>query len=360
MSQPFLDTIEEIKTLDAHNALGAIEEMGSQISQVWESVQNLAIPADYAEATNIVVAGMGGSVLGTHVIQTLFKDQIKVPIIIAPDYEVPAFVNSHTLVVASSYSGSTEETLAATKDAFAKGAKVMGITSGGALAALLAEHNAPCLVFDPIHNPSNCARMGLGYSIFGQIALMAKAGHIVLQQTHVDTILEVIAQAHVQQAITVEQATNPAKILAFQLYQKIPVITVAEHLEGIAHVFANQLNENAKTFSEYRVIPELNHHLLEGLKFPEGLKSEAFFLSLGSSLYHPSNQLRLKLTQELYQENGLECLLHTVQASSKIGQAFELLVFAAYTSFYLAMLYNQDPIPNPNVDWLKKTIKERS
>jgi glucose/mannose-6-phosphate isomerase len=303
---------------------------------------------------------MGGSVLGTHVIQTLFKDQIKLPITIAPDYEVPAFVNNQTLVIASSYSGTTEETLAATKDALAKGAKVMGITSGGALAQLLAEHQAPCLVFDPIHNPSNCARMGLGYSIFGQMALVAKAGHIELTQSHVDEILAVVAAAHLDQAITVSQEKNPAKILAFQLYQKIPVLTVAEHLEGIAHVFANQLNENAKTFSEYRVIPEMNHHLLEGLQFPDGLKSEALFVSIGSDLYHPSNTLRLQLTEELYEKNSLECVIHKMSAPSKIGQAFELLVLAAYTSFYLAMLYNQDPIPNPNVDWLKNSIKERA
>ncbi len=354
----FLDSREEMQKLDVQNALGSIEMMASQIQQVWKEVQNIQFSEPYRGVKNVVVAGMGGSVLGTHVIQTVFKDELKVPVMIAPDYELPSFVNGDTLVIASSYSGSTEETLAAVEDAVKKGAKIAGITSGGKLAEFLRNGKYPALIFDPVFNPSNSPRMALGYSIFGQIALLAQAGILPVQQPEYEEILAVIAKAHLKMSVNIDQEQNPAKLLAFEMLSRLPVITVAEHLEGMAHVFANQLNENAKTFSEFRTVPELNHHLMEGLQFPESNTSNLLFVTAKSSLYVAGNQKRMELTQEVLEKNNLEFREVTLEASTKIGQAFEFLMWAAYSSYYLAMLNNQNPIPNPWVDWFKSELKK--
>lgn len=354
----FLDSIEEMKKLDAQNALGSIEMLGSQIQQVWKEAQAIPFDPSYSQVKNIVVAGMGGSVLGTHVIQTLFKDELKVPVLIAPDYELPSFVNSDTLVVASSYSGSTEETLAAVNDAVKKGAKIAGITSGGKLGEFLRAGKYPALIFDPVFNPSNSPRMALGYSIFGQMALLAKTGLLPITEKEYQAVLDIIAQMHLKMSVNVSQNANPAKLLAFELLDRLPIVTVAEHLEGMAHVFANQLNENAKTFAEFRAIPELNHHLMEGLQFPESNKSNLLFVTAASSLYVAGNQKRLTLTEQVLESNHLEYRQVKLEASTKLGQAFEFLMTAAYTSFYLAMLYNQNPVPNPWVDWFKNELKK--
>ncbi len=353
----FLDSREDIAKLDVSNTLGSIEQFGLQVQHVWDQVQSIEFDPSYREVTSIVVAGMGGSALGTHVIQTLFREELPVPVVIAPDYTVPSYVNEKTLVIASSYSGTTEETIAATKDAIAKGAKVTGITTGGELAAILKEHHLPALIFDPKHNPCGSPRMALGYSVFGQIGLLGKIGLLKLQQADIERVVQTIAAAQVQYSVDAKQDTNPAKLLAFQLVEKLPVIVVSEHLEGIAHVFANQLNENSKTYSEYRVVPELNHHLLEGLQYPKSNDGILCMLTVHSDLYRIQNQRRMDLTQEVLDQHHIEYQPVTLQGSTKLEQAFEFMILGSYVNYYLAMLYNMNPEPIPIVDWFKAQLK---
>jgi len=352
----FLDDRQAMSQLDAHQTLASIEQIGSQIQAVWDSVETLQFTKEYQNVKQVVVAGMGGSILGTHLIQTVFKDQLNVPILIAPDYTVPTFVDQSTLVIGSSYSGNTEETLSAVKDAHQKGALISGITSGGKLSEWLVQNQLPHLKFEAEFNPSQCARMGLGYSIFGQVALFAKLGLIEVTKSDLQAILNQIVDDHLLMSAAIDKETNPAKLLAFTLTNRLPIILCAEHIESPAHIFSNQLNENAKTYAEYRVIPEMNHHLLEGLSHPKSAKDALFVVSLHSDLYHPQNQKRMKLTEELYEKNGVEVLKHKLSGKTKLTQSFETIVFAAYTAFYLSMIYDHDPIPNPNVDWLKSQL----
>lgn len=358
MAENILDSRTLIAEIDKHNMLGSIEQLGSQVQQIWDIAKGLQFDPSYKDVTNVVVAGMGGSALGTHVIQTVFKEELAVPVTIVPDYDMPQFVNEHTLVIASSYSGTTEETIAATEDAIKKGAKITGITSGGRLAELLKEHNYPVLVFDPIYNPSNQPRMGLGYSIFGQIALFAQTGLLKVDESAYTKVLEAIAGAHLLSGVDISSDDNPAKLLAYEFTTRIPVITVAQHLEGVGHVFANQLNENSKTYSEFRVIPEINHHLMEGLQFPKQTDDALLFFIVHSNLYGENNKLRVNLTEQVLEKNTIEHRSLELKTATKLEQAFEMLTFGAYTSFYLSVLHGLDPAPIPWVDWFKSELKK--
>lgn len=355
---PFLDDRDGIAKLDESNALGSIEMLGDQAQHIWEYAQQLTIDPSYRDVTNVVVAGMGGSALGTHVIQTVYKEELHVPVIIAPDYTVPNFVNEHTLVIASSYSGTTEETLAAIEDARQKGAKLCAITSGGTLAEYAKKHNIPALVFEPKYNPCQQPRMALGYSVFGQIALLSRTGIISLESDTYTKVLNAIAQAQLKYSVAVPQTQNPAKLLAFELHDRIPVITVCEHLEGVAHVFANQLNENSKNYSEYRTIPELNHHLMEGLQFPPQNDENLYFFFVDSELYNQRNRKRIELTAEVLEKHHINHQSILLESDGKLEQAFEMMVFGSYTNFYLAMLNNINPSPIPWVDWFKSNLKK--
>jgi len=201
--------------------------------------------------------------------------------------------------------------------------------------------------------------MALGYSLFGQVALLAQIGLLNVTDEDFNSVLEVIATVHLENSANVLQENNPAKLLAFDIITRLPVVTVSQHLEGAAHVFANQLNENAKTFSEYRVIPEMNHHLLEGLQFPESNPSTLLFITVHSDLYLKNNQDRLALSEELLEKHSLEYRQYTVKGKNALSQAFELVLFGGYVSFYLAMLYNQNPLVTPQVEWLKSELKKR-
>lgn len=353
-----LDSRDEMLKIDTNNGLQSIEEIGSQIKQTWEEVRTITFPSEYKDIDNVVVAGMGGSAYGTHVIQALFKDDLKVPVFSIPDYELPSWVRSRTLVVLSSYSGNTEETLAAGQDAVKKGAKITGLTSGGKLADFLKEQGVPHYVFTPTYNPCNVPRYALGYSVFGQMMLLSQVGVLRVTQEMYTEVLDAIANVHTQYSVQVATDKNHAKLLAFNILDRMPVIVVAEHLEGAGHVVANAFNETSKTYSEYRVIPEINHHMMEGLQFPKSNTTTLLFLTVHSDLYLPSNEKRVRLTEEVIEQNGCAHEPITLFSKTKIGQVFEFLVYGTYIAFYLAFLKNQNPTPNPWVDWFKEQLKK--
>lgn len=353
-----LDSREEIAKLDTKSGLLSIEQIGSQIKQTWEETRDIVFPDEYKKVRNIVVAGMGGSSYGTHVIQTLFKNELSVPVFSIPDYTLPSWVNKETLVLLSSYSGSTEETLSAAQDAKGKGAKIAGLTSGGKLAEFLQDGKYPAYIFTPTYNPCNTPRYALGYSVFGQMALLERAGFLNISDEIFGDVLSVVADMQLRLNVAVDHDANEAKILAFETIDRVPIVTVAGHLEGAGHVVANAFNETAKTYSEYRVVPELNHHLMEGLAFPTSNESNLLFLLVHSKLYETQNEKRMKLTAQVIEKNTCEYREVVLKAKTEIGQVFELLMLGTYTAFYLAMLQSQDPVPNPWVDWFKSELKK--
>lgn len=358
MAHSILDSREEMGKLDPNGGLSSIEQVGSQIKQVWDETREINFPKDYAEVQNIVVAGMGGSAYGTHVIQTLFKDELKVPVFSIPDYALPAWVNEKTLVLLSSYSGTTEETLSAAADAKKKGAKIAGLTSGGKLKEFLQSGGYPHYVFEPKYNPCGQPRYALGYSVFGQMIMLERAGFLKVTQADFEEVLNVVALAQLELSADVLVDKNPAKLLAYEISGRLPVIVVAEHLEGAGHVSANALNETAKSYSEYRVVPELNHHLMEGLSFPKSNEGNLLFLMVQSKLYGKSNALRMSLTSQVVEKNEGEFREINLKAKTKIGQVYEWMLMGMYTAYYLAMLNHQDPVAIPWVNWFKEKLKK--
>ncbi|MFZ1721653.1 MAG: SIS domain-containing protein [Microgenomates group bacterium] len=355
MKIPLLNNRDAMLEIDSRGALASIEQFGDQVQDVWKTANSIS-PIDVSKFNKIVVAGMGGSILGTHVIQTLFSSELLVPVLIAPDYEVPKYVDENTLVVASSYSGTTAETISATKDAIRKNAHLSGITSGGDISEILSESDAPFLKFETTHNPCGVPRMGLGYAIFGQIALFAKLGFLSVTDEMYREVLESIAYAQLQFSVAVEQDKNAAKLLAYELVDRLPLIIGSEHLDGAAHIFSNQLNENSKQLATYFTTPELNHHLLEALDFPKQSELSTITIALHSDLYHPENTRRLELTEELFHKHSLETRAFTLHSKTKLGQVFELIVFSWYVSYYLAILNSVSPGETSQVEWFKSAL----
>ncbi|HLD34778.1 MAG TPA: SIS domain-containing protein, partial [Patescibacteria group bacterium] len=155
MSKINLDNLEEIKKLDAQNMLGSLELLSKQVEQVWDTAQKIKVPADYKKVKNLVTLGMGGSALGSHIIKSVFVDTLKMPVEIVGGYHVPEYVGKDSLVLLSSYSGTTEEVLFSMKEAKARGAKLLAMTAGGELADWALANKIPSLIFTTENNPSN-------------------------------------------------------------------------------------------------------------------------------------------------------------------------------------------------------------
>lgn len=339
-----LNNLEEIKKLDPKNVYRSTEMLADQCEQIWNDSQKLNFPAEYKNVKNIVVCGMGGSAYGGHIALSLFKDDLNVPIVVNNDYDLPKFVNEDSLVILTSYSGSTEETLSCAIEAFQRKAKVTGLTSGGKLVEKL--DGKPFFMFDPKFNPSGQPRLGTGYIVLGTLAILTGIGLLNIN-------------AEVKQAIedlksSQDQIKKLAQDSAQKLHNKIPIIFSGDFLEGNAHIIRNQFNETSKSFSSFHVIPELNHHLMEGLKNPKDKNLGVLFLD--SDLYPEIIQKRIKLTKEVVSKNGVPYLGYKAIGNTKLSQSLSVLSFGGYLTLYLALLYGLDPSLIPWVDFFKENL----
>lgn len=353
-----LNDLKEIKKLDKSNVLGSVQALPDQFEHAWEDANQVVVPAEYGQVENFVMTGMGGSGLAARMIEALYDDRLKVPLVRVNDYDLPGFVNEKTLVVCSSYSGSTEEVIENVHQAVARKAKWLAIGTGSKLLELAKQQGVPYYQIDPKHNPSNQPRMAIGYSVVGQLALVAKTGLINLRHDEVAEMVAVCRQLQDEINLDVSAEKNPAKQLAKKMQNKIILYIAARHLTGAIHTVKNQLSENAKALSARFDIPELNHFMMEGLRHPAMNKTDILAFFAESGLYPPKIQKRMKLTQDVVGKNEIATYPWQAKSKTKLTQAFELIQFGAYVNFYLSMLYGIDPAPIPWVDYFKEQLKK--
>jgi len=336
----------------------SVDALPKQLQQSFEEVQQVSFPEEFKSKKNILVCGMGGSRFPAYILKELFKSKLTIPYLLNDDYNLPEFVNSDTLVILSSYSGTTDEVIANGKAALACGADLVGVTSGGGVAEFLKANNFPVYVFNPIHNPSGQPRIGFGYAVGGHLGLLIKLGVIKITPAEIVSAITNAAKLFEEFKLAVPEEKNPAKKLARQLYQRYPYYIVAEFLTGVGNAIANQTNETAKTISSFRIIPELNHHLIEGLKFPDQLHDIATFIFFSSKLYSAPIQKRFQITREVVEQNKIQTLWYELKGETPIVQTLELMGFGSYLTLYLSTLYEQDPSAIPYVDYFKQKLKE--
>ncbi len=358
MENSILDDKQKIIELDANKMLESLQQLSAQVADVVAELETIKIPASYSKAKNILVVGMGGSTLGAHIIKTLFFEDITVPLEIVNNYHIPAWVTKDTLVLVSSYSGGTEEPLAALMEAKKRGAKLLAIASGGELARLSKRYHFPAVIFSPKHNPCAQPRMGLGYMIVGQIVLLAKAKLLHIKQTAIQSLVRAINTFQNSFGVNNPTQTNIAKQIAVASNKRSVWYVGAEHLQGNIHVAANQTNENGKRFAGSFVIPELNHHLMEGMGKPTENSQNLLFVTFTSQLYDKRIQKRFEITHTILEKNNIQFKKYNCTSKSKIEQVAEILLLSSYASFYMAMIAGINPAAIPYVDFFKAQLKK--
>lgn len=353
-----LDDPKLIDKYQVQDVFTALEKLDLQSIQAWQETKKIPLPNDYHQIQNIVVAGMGGSHLGAQLINSLYNQKLKIPLTIQHQYHTPGFTNKNTLFLATSFSGNTEETLEQVKSAHQQKAKIFCISSGGKLSQFAKNNNLPCYVFDSSYNPSKIPRYGSGYLFFSQLNIIARLGLIDLPEKQVKKIISQIKSTNQLYLFHKKTNDNPVKQLALSLHRHNIIIFASQHLTGSAYILKNQLNESSKNFACMFEIPELNHHLLEGLKHPFDNKKSFAFLNLESQLYNSRNVSRFDITKELLTKMGYHHYSFSPQSTSPDLQAFETLVFSGFLAVYLGLLNQESPGPNPWVDLLKNKLSQ--
>lgn len=343
-----LDDKNAIGKIDKKNVYASVDELAKQCRQAWKESQKVNFPKEYKNVQNIILCGMGGSAYAAYFIKALFSNSLPVSFELVNSDIPPAYVQKNTLVMLSSYSGSTEETISCGHLSLERKAKITAVTTNGSkLAELVKTNNIPAYTFNPLFNPAGQPRLGQGYMITGHIGILAKIGLITLSSDAVGNAIDFLEK----NSKSIELI---AKNTARKFVEKIPVIVSSAHLAGNAHALRNQFNETAKNFSAYSLIPELNHHLMEGLLHPK--ERILRFLFLRSSLYKPTIQKRFDLTREVIAKNDIETIEIEVLGDTAFAQILYALSFGGYLTFYLAIIYNQDPSVIPWVDYFKNKL----
>jgi glucose/mannose-6-phosphate isomerase len=354
MSKINLDDLATFKRGDPSGMLRHIHDTPALCQQAWKQALALELPQSYRMINNVAILGMGGSAIGGDLLSSLVIDECKVPISVHRGYTVPAFVDEKTLVIASSYSGTTEETLSAFKQTFATGAKKMVMTSGGELGKIAAEHGLPAFIFDYKSPP----RAAMPLSFIALLGISYKLGLISDQTSDVDEACSILSELAASINETVPEKNNPAKQMARRLYGNMAVIYGGEHLSEVAARWKIQVNENAKAWATSAAFPELNHNSATGYTVPKEISERARVIMLRADTLHPRVLLRYDITSSILDQHGVKHEIVDATGKGKLAQMMSLILMGDYVSYYLALLYGIDPYPIKAVEYLKSELNK--
>ena len=344
-----LDDPGEMLKMDPDRMMDRILDLPRQCADAWAIAKAVQLPVEYARVDGVVVLGMGGSAIGGDLARTLVIDELAVPLQLVRDYNLPAFVGPNTLVVASSYSGNTEETLSAFQQALDRGCKGLVITAGGSLEQIAKSRSLPLIHFAYNAQP----RAALGYSFVLLLGALTVAGLIKDRSSELAEAVLVLEGMRDELGPASPESRNEAKKLARRLHERLPVVYGGGLLSEVARRWKGQINENSKAWSFFEVLPELNHNAVVGYENPSSLASKVHVLFLDSDLNHPRIRLRQKITQDILSQRGVS--FETVQSRgrSALAQMLSSIYFGDFASYYLAMLYRSDPTPVKVISFLK-------
>lgn len=347
-----LDDLSVYRRYDASGMLGHLHGFPQQCRQAWEKVMNFTLPPDYAEVDKVVVLGMGGSAIGGEMVRCLASAETGVPVWVHKDYGLPPFLDERTLVIASSYSGNTAETLSAFSESLSTPAKKLVITSNGELKHLADKHGIPTIPIDYQSSP----RAAFPHSFVPQVGIFQNLKLFGDKTADFEETMQVLEALEASFGETVPIDSNPAKQLALRLLGRIVVIYGAEALAGVAQRWKAQINENSKTWAFYECLPDLTHNSVAGYEFPAWGEDRIRVLSLHSSLFHPGTQLRYEGTTKLLAKAGISHEPVEAIGKSRLAQLMGLVFLGDYASFYLAMLNGIDPTPVESIDYVKEFV----
>ncbi len=353
-----LDASATYKKYDPADVGFGIERMPDQIRCAWHDTRDVEVPKSYKQVTNICFAGMGGSALAPEIIVAALSDRFKLPSTIVRDYTLPGSVTSKSLVVLSSFSGTTEETLTAAEEARKRKAKLLVICAGGPLAEFAKSHRIPSYIFTP-GDLAKQPRFGIGFLLVGTLGLLERAGLMKLKESELTSMMNGMSEVIDACAVDVKAKENPAKIIAQAISGKSVIVVSSEHLTGNARIFQNSIHENGKQFAANFQLPELNHHLLEGLTYPKASMKNTAAVMLRSTLYNARTQKRYDITADLFEKQNLSVIEYRAGGKTRLDEVGEVLQFTAYVAWYLAMANKAVTTEIPYVNELKKRMGKR-
>ncbi len=346
--------LKTIKQIDRSDMLGLLLDFPRQCKAALDIAERGKILCEKKAFTKIVFAGLGGSAIGADLVKSYLYSEIKIPILVFREYELPESIDASTLVFVLSYSGNTEETISAYKNAKDKGATLITVSSGGAIKEYAKKDNFAFIEI-PGGLPPRCA---LGYLSIIPLCILAKLGlikDVTLEIKQMIKVLEGLDKEDLSPDIA--QKDNLAKSVALKLYNKFTVIYSASvHFDVCATRLRGQLAENSKALSSSHVFPEMNHNEIVGWENPTKLFKDFVVILLRDKDMHPRLVKRMEITRGIIKKEGVTVIEIWPRGDDLLSRIFSLIHIGDFISYYLALLYGIDPTPVERIAYLKKEL----
>ncbi len=350
-----LDSKSVIGRTDRQGMLDLVAAFPSQCEAAIQIGQKAAIGTAHGPFRTLVVAGMGGSAIAGDLLRCYLGDTTEIPILNVRNYVLPRAVGHGSLVLCSSYSGNTEETLALYEDARRKRARVICLTTGGKLAEKCGRDGVPWIRVPGGLPP----RAAVAYTFIPVLTTLWRLEIVPPRWGELDELLLRVREAGDRCAVEVPTAENIAKQLARKLVGRLAVIHAsADHLEAVAMRWKAQLCENAKALAFHSLHPELTHNEIVGWMGRSPVIKGSHVIALRDAEDEARTQRRIEVTSEMIMENGAEVSQVWSGHGSRLARLFGLLHLGDYVSVYLAVLNRVNPTPIEAIETIKSRLAQ--
>jgi len=317
-----------------------INDFSNHLREAIQIANNITLTPYTKEIRNVLICGLGGSGIGGTIVSDIISSKVNIPITATKDYSIPNFVNEHTLVIANSYSGNTEETLYALEKCQERGAEIAVITSGGKLKTI-AEENKYNKIIIPGNQPP---RAMFGYAFTELFFMLNHYG--IIDDSFKSDFDKAITLLDTEKADIQKQAMDLAK----KMYKQTPVIYVANGFEGVAVRFRQQINENSKMLCWHNVVPEMNHNELLGWRTNVDDLAVVYFRN---KCDYDRNQIRMDINKKVISKFTSNITEIWSKGDSLIENSLYHISLGDWVSWYLSEMNNVDAIEIDVIEFLK-------
>jgi len=353
-----LDSFAEINQIDSQGFLNRIVGFPKQLEEALNLQPSFNInPFPGSHISSVVISGVGGSAIGAEFVRSRLMDISKLPLSVIRHYRLPEYVNQNTLVIASSYSGNTEETISAVEEGLKKKAQIVVVTSGGKLQEMAKARGLNCFIIPSGYPP----RMAIGFSIVAVFSILESLQVAPSMKNEIEEsshLLENLARE--EYGVHIPESQNLAKQLARLLYGKFPVIYASsDYMDAVALRWREQIEENAKTLAGHFLLPEMTHNEIVGWHEPKDLLNRFVTIFLIDSEDHRQIKYRFDYSEKVIRKTGAEIVRLETRGKYPLARMFSLAYLSDFTSFYLALLNGIDPTPIEVIDRLKRELVQK-
>lgn len=347
-----LDNKEEVARIDKAGMLEVVASFPEMLSEAGRFSRGVTL-AKKKKISLVVISGMGGSAIAGDIAADLLFDKSAVPILVNRGYQVSEAVNNETLFLALSYSGNTEETVSALKEAEKRQAQVVCVTAGGKIKEMAEEKKHPLYLIPSGYQP----RAALPFLLVPVLKSLEEAGIFTGLEADLSETIALLQKNREEYMLDKPLRYNVVKQLAKKLENKIPFILASVKTTSAAGLrMKTQFNENSKVTACFNCFPELNHNEMVNLSFLRREEHDFCLLLLRDEADNERIKKRIEITKSLIgkQVGGINEV--SAQGKSPLARVLSLIQFGDFLSVYLAIVRGIDPTPVEIIGRLKKEM----